>query len=143
VQFWRSACAAFHARCRRGTPAAPDLVLLDIELPQMDGYAVARVLRGIPALDAVPIVAVTSYALNGDRAKARAAGCDGHIEKSIDPDRFAGQVEAMSSHRPYRPGPGIDKALAEIERGRGCAYDPAVADACLKLFRENGFALPG
>ncbi|MHB8723484.1 MAG: HD domain-containing phosphohydrolase [Steroidobacteraceae bacterium] len=51
-------------------------------------------------------------------------------------------VEAMSSHRPYRAGLGIDKALAEIERGRGSAYDPVVADACLKLFRENGYELP-
>jgi PAS domain S-box-containing protein len=51
-------------------------------------------------------------------------------------------VEAMSSHRPYRAGLGIDKALAEIERGRGSAYDPVVVDACLKLFRENGYELP-
>ena len=51
-------------------------------------------------------------------------------------------VEAMSSHRPYRPELGITAALAEIERGRGSAYDPAVADACLKLFREKGYKLP-
>ena len=51
-------------------------------------------------------------------------------------------VEAMSSHRPYRPGLGTDKALAEIERGRGSAYDQAAADACLKLFREKGYKIP-
>ncbi|MBE0625571.1 MAG: PAS domain S-box protein [Burkholderiales bacterium] len=51
-------------------------------------------------------------------------------------------IEAMSSHRPYRPGLGIASALAEIERGRGTAYDPAVADAALKLFREKGYAIP-
>ena len=51
-------------------------------------------------------------------------------------------VEAMSSHRPYRPGLGIDKALAEIERGRGTAYDPVVAEACLRLFREGRYQLP-
>jgi PAS domain S-box-containing protein len=50
-------------------------------------------------------------------------------------------VEAMASHRPYRPSLGIEPALNEIERGRGTAYDPAVVDACLKLFREDGFAL--
>jgi HD-GYP domain-containing protein (c-di-GMP phosphodiesterase class II) len=50
-------------------------------------------------------------------------------------------VEAMSAHRPYRPGLGIDKALAEIRRGRGSAYDPVVADACIKLFLEQGDAL--
>jgi PAS domain S-box-containing protein len=49
-------------------------------------------------------------------------------------------VETMSSHRPYRPALGIELALMEIERGRGSAYDPAVADACLKLFREARFA---
>ena len=51
-------------------------------------------------------------------------------------------VEAMSSHRPYRPGLGIDEALAEIERGRGTAYDADAADACLRLFREKRYRLP-
>jgi PAS domain S-box-containing protein len=51
-------------------------------------------------------------------------------------------IEAMSSHRPYRPGLGIDKALAEIERGRGSAYDAEVADACLRLFRDKGYQVP-
>ena len=51
-------------------------------------------------------------------------------------------VEAMSSHRPYRAGLGIDKALAEIERGRGTSYDPAAADACLRLFRERSYLIP-
>jgi HD-GYP domain-containing protein (c-di-GMP phosphodiesterase class II) len=51
-------------------------------------------------------------------------------------------VEAMSSHRPYRAGLGIEAALAEIERGRGRAYDTAVVDAGLKLFREKGYAIP-
>jgi len=50
-------------------------------------------------------------------------------------------VEAMSSHRPYRPGLGIEAALAEIERGRGTAYDANVADACLRLFREKGYTI--
>ena len=51
-------------------------------------------------------------------------------------------VEAMSTHRPYRPGLGLGKALAEIERGRGKLYCPQVTDACLRLFREKGFELP-
>ena len=50
-------------------------------------------------------------------------------------------MEAMSSHRPYRSGLGVGKVLAEIERGRGTAYDPAVADACLKMFREGAYTL--
>jgi HD-GYP domain-containing protein (c-di-GMP phosphodiesterase class II) len=48
-------------------------------------------------------------------------------------------VEAISSHRPYRPALGVDQALREIETGRGRTYDPAVVDACLRLFREKGF----
>jgi len=51
-------------------------------------------------------------------------------------------IEAMSSHRPYRPGLGIDKALAEIERGRGTAYDADAVDACLRLFHEKSYELP-
>lgn len=54
----------------------------------------------------------------------------------------ADTVEAMSSHRPYRAGLGIEKALAEVERGRGTAYDMKVVDVCLKLFREQGFKIP-
>jgi len=70
----------------------PDLVLLDIQLPGMDGYAVARALRADPGLAAIPIVALTSYAMAGDQEKAMAAGCDGYIEKPLDPDMFADQV---------------------------------------------------
>lgn len=51
-------------------------------------------------------------------------------------------VEAMASHRPYRPSDGIVKALEAIERGSGAAYDTAVVDACLRLFREKGYWLP-
>lgn len=51
-------------------------------------------------------------------------------------------VEAMASHRPYREGLGIDAAIAEIERGRGTAYDANAADACMRLFREKGYTIP-
>jgi HD-GYP domain-containing protein (c-di-GMP phosphodiesterase class II) len=50
-------------------------------------------------------------------------------------------VEAMAFHRPYRPALGIEKALAEIERGRGTAFDAEAADACLRLFREGRYQL--
>jgi len=55
---------------------------------------------------------------------------------------IADTVEAMASHRPYRPGLGIDKALAEIGRGSGAQYDALAVDACLRLFREKGYTLP-
>ena len=71
----------------------PALILLDIQLPGMDGYAVARALRLDATLAKVPIVAVTSYAMQGDRERCLQAGCNGYIEKPIDPDTFAQEVE--------------------------------------------------
>ena len=71
----------------------PDAILLDIQLPEMDGYAVARALRQNPDLKRVPIVAVTSYAMVGDRERALEAGCNAYIEKPIDPETFVGEVE--------------------------------------------------
>jgi CheY-like chemotaxis protein len=72
----------------------PTLILLDIQLPQMDGYEVARALKADPAIAPIPIVAVTSYAMVGDREAALGAGCQGYIEKPIDPDTFVDSVEA-------------------------------------------------
>jgi two-component system, cell cycle response regulator DivK len=72
----------------------PDLILLDVQLPVMDGYAVAHCLRSNPDLAGTPIVAVTSYAMPGDREKALESGCTGYIEKPINPDTFVAQVEA-------------------------------------------------
>ncbi len=72
----------------------PDIILLDVQLPEIDGYQVARMIRKISALDNTPIVAVTSYAMPGDREKAMEAGCSGYIEKPIDPDTFIHEVDA-------------------------------------------------
>lgn len=71
----------------------PDLILLDIQLPVMDGYAVAHELRQNGELGNVPIVAVTSYAMSGDRERALAAGCTGYIEKPINPETFTAEIE--------------------------------------------------
>ena len=73
----------------------PDLIILDIQLPEMDGYAVARELKKDPATCRIPIVAVTSYAMAGDRDRALAAGCEGYIEKPINPETF---IQEISSH---------------------------------------------
>lgn len=72
----------------------PDLILLDIQLPGMDGHEVARSLRADRSFAGTPIVAVTSYAMVGDREKCLAAGCDGYIEKPINPDTFVAEIEA-------------------------------------------------
>lgn len=71
----------------------PALILLDIQLPGMDGYTVAKKLRDRPELAGIPIVAVTSYAMVGDRERALGAGCTGYIEKPINPETFLTQIE--------------------------------------------------
>lgn len=74
----------------------PDLILLDIQLPGMDGYQVAGSLRKKPDLGHIPIVAVTSHALVGDREKCIAAGCNGYIVKPINPDTFIEEITKFS-----------------------------------------------
>jgi len=81
----------------------PTLILLDIQLPLMDGYTVARELRRTPGLRDTPIVAVTSYAMPGDREKALAAGCNGYLEKPIDPTTFVADI------RRFLPPPAEDR----------------------------------
>lgn len=71
----------------------PDLILLDIQLPGMDGHAVARALKADPELRAIPIVAVTSFAMVGDREACLAAGAEGYIEKPINPETFVAEIE--------------------------------------------------
>jgi two-component system cell cycle response regulator DivK len=63
----------------------PDLILMDIQLPIMDGYEVTRRLKADAALKAIPIIVVTSYALSGDEEKALAAGCNAYVSKPYDP----------------------------------------------------------
>lgn len=70
-----------------------DLVLLDIQLPLMDGYEVARALRSMDQLADTPIIAVTSYAMPGDRERCLEAGCSGYIEKPINPKTFVEEIE--------------------------------------------------
>jgi two-component system cell cycle response regulator DivK len=83
----------------RGIEAAktflPSIILLDIQLPTMDGYSVARALRQIEDLVVIPIVAVTSYAMPGDRERAIASGCNGYLEKPIDPETFVAEMESI------------------------------------------------
>jgi two-component system, cell cycle response regulator DivK len=76
----------------------PDLILMDIQLPGIDGYEATRRIRAIPALAKVPIIAVTSYALSGDEAKTRAAGCDGYVAKPFSPRQLLAKI------REFLPG---------------------------------------
>jgi two-component system, cell cycle response regulator DivK len=70
----------------------PDLILMDIQLPGIDGYEATRRIRAIPAIAKVPIIAVTSYALSGDEAKTREAGCDGYVAKPFSPRQLLAKV---------------------------------------------------
>jgi two-component system cell cycle response regulator DivK len=87
-----------HEALRLALAEHPDLVLMDIQMPEMDGYETARRMRADPQLAAIPIVAVTSYAMTSDRAKALEMGFVGYIEKPIQPLNFAAQISQ------YLPG---------------------------------------
>jgi CheY-like chemotaxis protein len=71
----------------------PGLILLDIQLPIMDGHGVARRLKQNPDVKHIPVVAVTSHAMSGDKESILAAGCEGYIEKPINPDTFIDQIK--------------------------------------------------
>ena len=70
----------------------PDLILMDIQLPVMDGYEATRRLKADPATQSIPIIVVTSYALSGDETKAREAGCDAYVTKPYSPRQLLGKV---------------------------------------------------
>ena len=82
----------------------PRLILLDIQLPRMNGYEVAGKLRSNPFLKDTPIVAITSYAMMGDRERTIAAGCNGYIEKPINPETFQDQIESYLKIHPEGEG---------------------------------------
>ena len=71
---------------------APDLILMDINLPEVDGYTTTAQIKATPGLGGVKIVAVTANVMKGDREKTLAAGCDGYITKPIDVDLLPGQI---------------------------------------------------
>src|SRR6266576_2861644 len=70
----------------------PDLILMDIQLPGMDGYEATRRIKADPALSSIPIIAVTSYALSGDEDKCCEAGCDGYVSKPYSPRQLLAKV---------------------------------------------------
>ncbi|MCC6747096.1 MAG: response regulator [Deltaproteobacteria bacterium] len=88
----------------RARAEAPELILLDIQMPEMDGYETAERLKADPELAAIPVVGVSSFAMVGDRERALALGFSGYLEKPIDPATFVDQVRAyLRSER--TPGP--------------------------------------
>ena len=90
---------------REGIRAAhPQLVLMDIQLPDVDGLQLTREFKADPGLRSIPIVAVTSYAMKGDRQRAVGAGCDGYITKPIDTKQFPIEIQK------YLRGERVDSA---------------------------------
>jgi two-component system, cell cycle response regulator DivK len=71
----------------------PDLVLMDINLPEVDGYEITARLKQLTGMSQVPVIAVTANVMKGDREKTLAAGCDGYIQKPIDIDTLSNQIE--------------------------------------------------
>ena len=74
---------------------SPDVILMDLQLPIMNGYEAARLVKEVPALRGVPIIAVTAFAMVGDRDKILGRGFDGYIAKPITPERFVSEVEGF------------------------------------------------
>jgi two-component system cell cycle response regulator DivK len=83
----------------------PDAVLLDLSLPRLDGYALARRIKADPRLRGIPVLALTAHALVGDEEKARAAGCDDYLAKPVDLDALVRAVRRAAGGKPCRSGP--------------------------------------
>jgi CheY-like chemotaxis protein len=93
----------------------PNMILLDIQLPTMSGHEVARALRAEDVLSEIPIVAVTSYAMPGDREEVIAAGCSGYIEKPINPDTFVREMERHMSGASEETGRASEEPQGGVE----------------------------
>jgi two-component system cell cycle response regulator DivK len=77
----------------------PDLVLMDIQLPALDGYDATRQIKALPGLAATPIIAVSSFAMKGDEEKARASGCDGYVTKPYSPVQLLGIIRSYLAEK--------------------------------------------
>ena len=85
---------------RAAEASRPDLILMDIQLPDFDGYEATRRIKAISALEKIPIVAVTSYALSGDDEKAFEAGCDAYVSKPFSPRALLAKIREILADKP-------------------------------------------
>jgi two-component system cell cycle response regulator DivK len=81
-----------HEGLRLAITEQPDLILMDINLPEVDGYTITARIKSTPGLESVKVIALTANVMKGDREKTLAAGCDGYIQKPIDVDLFPQQI---------------------------------------------------
>ncbi|MBI4759887.1 MAG: response regulator [Chloroflexota bacterium] len=79
--------------------ATPDLILMDINMPDMDGYTLTAKIRAMPGFEHIPILALTANVMRGDKEKTLQAGCDGYIQKPIDFDELLTEVEKFLARR--------------------------------------------
>jgi len=77
----------------------PDLILMDINMPDMDGYTLTTRIRSMPGLGRVPILALTANVMRGDKEKTLEAGCDGYIQKPLDVDQLIREIEKFLARR--------------------------------------------
>jgi len=78
----------------------PDLILMDINMPDMDGYTLTAQIKSMPGFAQVPIIAITANVMRGDREKTLQAGCDGYIQKPVDIDQLTREIEKFIVRRP-------------------------------------------
>ena len=79
----------------------PDLILMDINMPDMDGYTLTAKIRALPGFERIPILAVTANVMRGDKEKTLEAGCDGYIQKPLDIDQLIREVERFLPRRTH------------------------------------------
>jgi two-component system cell cycle response regulator len=120
---------------------APDLIICDLALPKLDGFGVIRRLKSHPALKAIPALAVTAYAMVGDREKALTSGFDGYISKPIDPETFVGQVEGVLGAE-RRPKPSTMAPPVTLPRRRYTARILVVDDSPVNLALMRSILVP-
>ena len=96
----------------------PDLILMDIQLPGLDGYEATRRIKADPALGAIPIIVVTSYALSGDEAKARAAGCDDYVAKPYSPRQLLAKIRELPAATATMNDPPLILVVDDNETNR-------------------------
>jgi two-component system, cell cycle response regulator len=131
-----------------GRREKPDMIVCDIQLPGMDGRAVARAVKADAVLRAIPLIAVTAFAMVGDRDKVLASGFDGYISKPIDPETFVAQVEAFlrPDQHSSRIAPAVSKGSvipAKTKHGTILAVDDRPINLSLKrsILEPMGYAV--
>jgi two-component system cell cycle response regulator DivK len=85
------------------TAELPDLVLMDVQLPKVDGYEVTRRLRRQPVTQHIPVIALTAHAMAGEKERAAEAGCDGYISKPVNTRTLVGEIMPYLTDREGRP----------------------------------------